>query len=207
MALFGANGAGKTTLLKIAATLLTPTRGHLCFTGRRMRGTVRGAYRRILGFAGHSTFLYADLTAEENLVLHARLHGIADPAGRAREMLRRVGLWERRREFPSNFSRGMQQRASLARALVARPQLLLLDEPFSGLDNEGAAVIENTIREHRAARNSALLVSHDLARTLTLADRFLVLERGRAVGQGACAPFRQLPAHEITLQRLCGATA
>jgi len=202
VALFGGNGAGKTTLLKIAATLLAPTHGHLHAAGKALRGTVRAAYRHALGFAGHATFLYGDLSAEENLILHARLHGTGQPAKRAADMLRRVGLWERRGEMPVNFSRGMQQRASLGRALIGDPELLLLDEPFSGLDNEGATVVDEVLREHRAGGRSTLVVSHNLARTLALADRFVVLERGSVAAEGACAPFRHFAAHEITLERL-----
>mgnify|MGYP001811912526 CR=1 FL=1 len=207
VALFGGNGAGKTTLLKIIATLLGPTRGSLAYRGKPVKGAVRRAYRRALGFAGHATFLYGDLSAEENLMLHARLRGVERPEERVRELLERVDLWERRNERPTHFSRGMQQRASLARAMIDKPSLLLLDEPFSGLDTPGAAVIEQEIRQHRAAGLSTLIVSHNLPRALSLCDRYVALERGQVVQEGPCAPFRDLPPHEVNLERILAGTA
>ncbi|MFQ5719377.1 MAG: ABC transporter ATP-binding protein [Acidobacteriota bacterium] len=205
VAILGGNGAGKTTLLKIAATLLAPTRGHLTVDGQPLRGRTRALHRHSLGFAGHATFLYADLTAAENLLLHARLRGVACPHDEVEALLRRVNLWEWRHILPDRLSRGMQQRASLARALIGHPRLLLLDEPFSGLDRTGTAIVEDLLQPRGGGQSATLLVTHDLPRAVALADRCLILEHGRPTATRRCVPLRTLPGHEVTLQRLVGA--
>jgi heme exporter protein A len=207
LVLFGPNGAGKTTLLRIASTLLTPTRGRLLFRGQTLDRRSRAAYRHRIGLVGHATFLYDELSAEENLLLHARLRGVETPARRVADLLEQVGLTERRHDRVSHFSRGMQQRLSLARALAAAPDILLLDEPFSGLDEPGTAVLTRLLRQRRQEGHSTLLCTHDLPLGVALADRFLLLERGRVRRVGACDPHRALAPHEVSLERLAGDSA
>ena len=138
LAVFGPNGSGKTTLLRILAGLSSPTNGEVRIGGlthakgaRRLRGRI--------GVVAHHTYLYDDLTAEENLVFYARMFGLAEPERAAAEALERAGLFERRRDRVRAFSRGMQQRAALARATLHDPDVLLLDEPDTGLDQDGLA--------------------------------------------------------------------
>jgi heme exporter protein A len=200
--LFGPNGAGKTTLLRIAATLLTPTRGRLLFRGEPLGRRSRAAYRHRIGLVGHATFLYDELSAEENLMLHARLRSLESPARRVTELLERVGLRERRHDRVSGFSRGMQQRLSLARALVAEPEILILDEPFSGLDEPGTEVLVRLLSERRREGHGTLLCTHDLPLGVALADRYILLDRGRVRCTRSCQPFRVLAPHEISLERL-----
>lgn len=204
VALFGANGAGKSTLLRVASTLLTPSSGHMEHNGQLLDARSRAGYRNAIGLVGHASFLYDELSARENLILHARLRGNPDPAPRADRLLDQVGLSHRRDDRVSHFSRGMEQRLSLARALVSSPELLLLDEPFSGLDGPGTETLCQVLQEHRAQGGTTLLVSHDLPLGLSLADRYVLLNRGEIVQVAPAEPWRQVPPHEIGLQGLAG---
>ncbi|MFQ5877240.1 MAG: ATP-binding cassette domain-containing protein, partial [Acidobacteriota bacterium] len=136
--LLGPNGAGKSTLLRILATVLRPTSGTLTLYGLAPDGDDRVAIRRRIGFLSHQTFLYGHLTAAENLEFYARLYGLSDAPGRARAALASVGLSDREADPTRSLSRGMQQRLAIARALLHDPDLLLLDEPFTGLDRDSA---------------------------------------------------------------------
>src|SRR4051794_22846562 len=171
LAVFGANGAGKTTLLRILATLLRPQRGVARVLGRelpREGWAVRGR----IGFLGHEPLLYRDLTARENLHFHARLHGVA-PA-RVDALLEAVGLRARADDPVQTFSRGMVQRTAVCRAVLHAPELLLLDEPFAGLDPGAAAAVAPLIGE-----GTRVLISHDVEAGLAAADLVLGLRGGR----------------------------
>ncbi len=204
MALFGANGAGKSTLLRVASTLLTPSSGRVVHRGRALDARSRGDYRHAIGLVGHASFLYDELSARENLILHGRLRGTADGTDRADRLLEQVGLASRRDDRVSHFSRGMEQRLSLARALVSQPEILLLDEPFSGLDGPGTETLCHVLRQHHQQGGTTLMVSHDLPLGLSLADRYVLLDRGRIRRVAPAAPWRAVPGHEITLERLAG---
>lgn len=184
-ALFGPNGAGKSTLVRILATLLRPSGGEVLWRGRPL-GRVAGDYRASLGVVGHATYLYGHLTAGENLRFYGRLFGVPDLGRRIDEVLALVGLEREAREPVNGFSRGMQQRLAIARALLHRPSLLLLDEPFTGLDQQGQRVLARAIGEFRDGGGACLLVSHDFAEAAGLADRFAVLARGRVAAGGDC---------------------
>lgn len=178
VALVGPNGAGKTTLLRILATLSRPTGGAARIAGYALPAQAHQA-RRQLGVVLHQTLLYDNLTAEENLRFYGRMYGVPDLPARAAQALERVGLAARRHDQVRTFSRGMQQRLALARALLHDPRVLLLDEPYTGLDPDGSAVLDGLLRG-LAAQGCALLVSiHDLARALALSDRIAVLMRGK----------------------------
>ncbi len=140
----GRNGSGKTTLLRIAARLARPSSGSISWVNSRgeKNETVLPA-----GFVAHATMVYDELTAEENLLLFARLQGIAEPAARAEKLLREVGLEERRKSLVRTFSRGMRQRVAIARALLNEPAVLLLDEPATGLDPQGVNWFAETLNE------------------------------------------------------------
>ncbi len=184
--LLGPNGAGKTTLLRIGAALSRPTAGSV---------TVRGASvghretRARIGFLGHATFLYGRLTPLENLLFYARLHRLAAGAARARAtaLLDEAGVGRRAYEPVARLSRGTQQRVALCRAFLHEPEVLLLDEPFTGLDPLGARLLVTWVRA-RAARGGAVVVTtHDLAAGLAIADEVAVLARGRIAARREAA--------------------
>jgi heme exporter protein A len=179
LALVGPNGAGKTTLLKIAARLMRPSSGRVTVLGAdvgREPERVLGA----LGFLTHQPFLYEALTAEENVLFFARLYGLRDARQRCHRALERVGLQGRTVSKPvHSLSRGQRQRTGLARALVHEPELLLFDEPFSGLDPGASAALSDALTAHRSEGGSAVVTTHDLGRARELADRVAALVRGR----------------------------
>jgi len=180
LAVLGANGAGKTTLLRLVAGLARPTAGTLTVGGVP---ATRPEARARVGYAGHATWLYPALTARENLWFAARLHGVADARERIAALLDEEALTDAA-ELPAGaLSRGMAQRLSLARALVHRPALLLLDEPFDGLDAPAAERLVARLRALRANGHTLLLVTHDPRRAAALCDTALVLGRGRIASE------------------------
>jgi heme exporter protein A len=189
VAVLGPNGAGKTTLLRVMAGLLRPGVGRVTLWGRDP-GACAPAVRGRLGYLGHQTFLYDQLTALENLVYYGRLHGLQRPEARARELLEDEGLALFAHDPVRSFSRGMQQRLALCRAWLADPDLLLLDEPWTGLDPEAAARLEARVERLRGRGGSAVFTSHDLEAAVRTADRYAVLVAGRVVDAGACEPLR-----------------
>lgn len=176
VALLGPNGAGKTTLLRILAALTKPSVGTVSVAGARLPDQAQAARAR-LGLVGHRPMLYADLSASDNLNFFARLYAVDE--GRVGELLEVVGLAGLGRQPVHSFSRGMQQRLSIARALLHRPQVLLLDEAHSSLDQEAAAMLDRLLGELSNQGCTILLASHDLARAGQLASRIAVLAGGR----------------------------
>ena len=179
--LVGPNGAGKTTLLRVLATLARPTSGTVRVAGLDAARAGEDV-RRQIGFLSHRTLIYEDLSCEQNLRFYARLYGLADGPARIAELLDGVGLATRRHERAGTLSRGMQQRLSVARAVLHRPRVLLLDEPYTGLDARAARVLTDLLSQFVAEENSAvLLATHDLSRGLAQGHRVVVLARGRVV--------------------------
>jgi heme exporter protein A len=180
VAIVGANGAGKSTLLRILATLTPPTEGSVELFGQPLdKGG--SAIRRRIGLISHQSLLYRDLTARENLEFFSKLFGVANPKARAMTLLDVVGLADRANDLVRTFSRGMTQRVSIARALVHRPELILADEPFAGLDVASVDVVARIINQLREIGRTVLLVDHDIQRSLELTDRVVVLRGGRVV--------------------------
>ena len=186
LAIFGSNGAGKTTLLRVLAGLTRPTRGEVSVLGEPL--PAGHAVRARIGLLGHETFLYGDLTAAENLEYYARLYGLRDRA-RVEELLDAIALGEAAARPTRTYSRGMQQRLSLARAVLHCPELLLLDEPFAALDPVGADLFTTLIARLRANGTTVLLTTHDFERGLELADDAVVLHRGRVAWQSSGSPL------------------
>jgi heme exporter protein A len=179
VSIFGPNGAGKTTLLRILATLDRPTSGALEVLGvDALEEPAR--LRSKIGLISHKPMVYGDLTAEENLAFFARLYGVREPEARIRELLQLVELDHRRHDPVRTYSRGMTQRLSIARALVNDPALVLLDEPYSGLDPHAMQLFDELIGRVREGR-TFVMVSHDLDKGLSLCSHALVLARGRVV--------------------------
>jgi heme exporter protein A len=178
VALLGPNGAGKTTFLRILASLSRPTLGEVRVAGYRLPAQAAGVRRR-LGVVSHLPLLYGDLTAEENLRFYARMYDLANPALRIAEVLEMVGLAARRRDLVRTFSRGMQQRLAIGRAVLHDPDVMLFDEPHTGLDQDACLMLDNVLREVAARGRTVVMTSHDLARAADLASRFDVLSRGQ----------------------------
>ena len=185
----GRNGSGKTTLLRIAARLVRPSSGRVSFlNGGEERGVPPPA-----GFVAHATMVYDELTAEENLLLFARLQGIAEPVARIEALLREVGLVERRGSLVRTFSRGMRQRVAIARALLNEPAVVLLDEPTTGLDPQGASWFAQTLRQLRDSGRTILMSLHGESEVSTLATRAIQLDAGAVVADTrAGANFRSV---------------
>lgn len=179
LALFGPNAAGKTTLLRILATLTRPTGGSVVVAGRSLPAEA-AAVRGLIGVVAHQPLVYGDLSAEENLHFYARMYALEGTSRRARieEMLRMVGLTKRASDLVRTFSRGMQQRLSIARAILHDPPVLLLDEPYTGLDQAAAATLDEVLREVAGRGRTILMTTHDLQRGLALADRVAILSKG-----------------------------
>jgi len=173
--LFGPNGAGKTTLLRMLAGLVRPTGGTITLGASELTPDDHGIYRR-LGVVTHETMLYDALTARENLRVHADLHGLDDPAARCEAVLDTVGLRERASQRPDTFSHGLCKRLSLARALLHRPDVLLLDEPYTGLDQRSVADLAAVLDGFDD--RTVVLTTHDIDRGVARCDRALVLDRG-----------------------------
>ena len=177
--LVGPNGAGKTTLLRVLATLTKPTSGAVRIAD--LDPTREGErVRRHIGFLSHRTLLYDDLTAGQNLRFYARMYDLNDET-RIIDLLKRVGLATRQHDLVRTFSRGMQQRLSVARAVLHRPSVLLLDEPYTGLDPNAAQVLTGLLADLAEEGCTVLLTTHNLERGLALGRRVVVLARGRVV--------------------------
>lgn len=177
LVLAGPNGAGKSTLLRILAGLMRPTAGTVTVLGRRVSGRDADS-RRPIGLVSHQSFLYDDLSLGENLAFAARLYGVRDPRGAADAALVAAGLAERSAAPPRALSRGMLQRAAIARALLHAPRLLLFDEPFTGLDAASATRLRETLERHATAGGAAILVTHHIAEAWDLATHVAVLRAG-----------------------------
>jgi heme ABC exporter ATP-binding subunit CcmA len=190
LALLGANGAGKTTLLRILAGLSKPGAGQITLDGLDLVQQTREIQRKV-GFVAHQPYLYDDLTALENLIFFARMYAVEQPQARAANLLVRVGLSKKARERASSLSRGQSQRLALARALLHSPQLLLLDEPDTGLDQEGLEVLHTLLREHREQGGTLLFTTHDLEAALKRSDQIAMLHNGRVAYQQATSSLEQ----------------
>jgi heme exporter protein A len=179
LSLFGPNGAGKTTLLRLLAGLLKPSSGSARISGIQLPGGALARER--VGLISHHSMLYEALSPRENVAFSARLYGIGDARGRVEDSLRRMSMLERADAPVRSLSRGMQQRVSIARATVHSPQLVLADEPYSGLDESGARSLTALLQELRSSGTAIIIVTHNLAEGLSLATHAAVMQRGKFV--------------------------
>jgi len=177
VALLGPNGAGKTTFLRILATLSRPSMGDVKIAGYHLPRQAAQVRAR-LGVVSHMPLLYEDLTAEENLRFYARMYGISKKEERITEVLEMVGLEKRRKDLIRTFSRGMQQRLAIGRAVLHDPEVMLFDEPYTGLDQDASSMLDEVLRSVAAQGRTVVMTSHDLARAEELATRFDILSRG-----------------------------
>jgi heme ABC exporter ATP-binding subunit CcmA len=206
VALLGANGSGKSTLLRMLAGMSKPTAGAITLGGWEIPREA-AAVRAQIGFVGHKALLYENLTARENLRFFARLYHLPLEAreGHIESLLQRVGLAKRADDRVRAFSRGMQQRLSIARALVHNPSVLLLDEPYTGLDQEGASALDNLIDEANAEGRTIVMTTHELERAARLATRVIILARGH-IGYDAPGAVSSVQTLAATYAQVTGMT-
>ncbi len=181
LALLGRNGAGKTTLLRILSGLSKPDRGKVTILGG---GTRSAEVRARIGLLGHGIGIYDELSALENLIFHARLQGVDNPSQAAHAWLERTGLLPVRDGLAREFSRGMRQRLAVARAFLHEPSLLLLDEPFTALDDRAIAVLQGLLRQAVARGATVVMSTHQLREALELATDVAMVQKGRVVHTG-----------------------
>jgi heme exporter protein A len=177
VALLGPNGAGKTTFLRILASLSRPSLGEVNIAGYQLPNQAAQVRAR-LGVVSHLPLLYGDLTAEENLRFYGRMYGLMDLEQRITEVLEMIGLKARRRDLVRTFSRGMQQRLAIGRAVLHDPDVILFDEPYTGLDQDASSMLDEVLKTVAAKGRTVVMTSHDLARAEDLATRFDILSRG-----------------------------
>jgi heme exporter protein A len=186
VALLGPNGAGKTTFLRILASLSRPSLGMVSIAGYALPAQ-SAAVRRRLGVVSHMPLLYGDLTGEENLQFYGRMYNLPELPERVNEVLEMVGLSARRRDLVRTFSRGMQQRLAIGRAVLHDPEVMLFDEPYTGLDQDASEMLDGVLRRVAAEGRTVVMTSHDLARAEGLASRFDILSRGVIAASAAQA--------------------
>jgi heme exporter protein A len=194
--LVGHNGSGKTTLLRMAASLSRPTHGTVRYSGEAARDGE--AVRQRIGMVGHSTLLYDELTAAENLNFFAKLYGLPQHAERAAQMLETAGLTVRAKDLVRTFSRGMRQRLAIARAMLAAPSMILLDEPASGLDRDGVARLADLLRELRGRNCTVIMTSHGHSEAVDFATRAIAMRAGSVIADSrAPGGVRQIIEQEV----------
>lgn len=187
LAIMGRNGAGKTTLLRILSLLVKPNSGKLSIGGNDAHEDVNKVLKDI-GVISHQVFLYGDLTAEENLNFYSKMYEVHNASERIKTLLDKVGLILRSQEPIRRYSRGMQQRLSIARAILHSPRLLLLDEPYTGLDRNASAMLDQILRDYHQAGNCVIMVSHDIDQVLNLARRVILLDKGQIAFESPIDP-------------------
>jgi len=179
--IFGPNGAGKTTLIKVLSTLTKPTSGRILIDGEDIRK--RGdKVRNLIGVLSHETFLYGSLTALENMIFFARMYGIKNSEEKATEVIKQMGLTSRMHDLVRTFSRGMQQRLAVARAILHEPQILLLDEPYTGLDQHASQIFTNMLKElHNDKARTIIMTTHNLPEGLEISTGVAIQVGGKIV--------------------------
>ncbi|PHP45128.1 daunorubicin ABC transporter ATP-binding protein [Methanosarcinales archaeon ex4572_44] len=203
LTIFGPNGAGKTTLLKILSTLVSSTSGRVVVDGFDVRKKPVEVRRRI-GVISHDTYLYRDLTAVENLVFYARMYGVSDFEERVHEVIREVGLRYRENDRVATFSRGMKQRLSIARAILHDPKILLLDEPYTGLDRHASNILDGIIQEFDSKHATRIIVSHDLEHGLKVSNRLLIMKNGGFVHDVKRSEIESVEEYQDIYEELVG---
>ncbi|HVU12140.1 MAG TPA: heme ABC exporter ATP-binding protein CcmA [Phototrophicaceae bacterium] len=177
VALLGPNGSGKSTLLRLLTGLSKPTSGTIRVGGWELPREA-AAVRAQIGLVSHKALLYENLTARENLLFFCRLYNVSDPEDHIKRGLERVGLTRRGHDLVRTYSRGMLQRLSIARALIHDPHVLLMDEPYTGLDVDAAATLDNLMRDAHSEGHTIIMTTHELDRAATLTERAIILSRG-----------------------------
>lgn len=184
LVIFGPNGAGKTTLIKVLSTIIRPSSGTVLIGGLNIKEHAEQV-RRLIGLVSHHPLLYSNLSAFENLEFYGRLYDVPNLKERINEVTAMVSMTPRLRDRVGTFSRGMQQRFAIARALLHQPQIMLLDEPETGLDPQAVAQLWDMLQEKVAGKRTVVMTTHNLEHGLKLASRLLILARGKIVFEGS----------------------
>jgi heme exporter protein A len=183
LTLFGPNGAGKTTLIRCVSSLTRPSAGTIRLRGQDLSKAAT-SLRQHIGLISHNPLLYGDLTADENLRFFARMYDLGDTEARIDAALDQVGLVARRRDPVRNYSRGMVQRLAIARAILHDPTIMLLDEPYTGLDLQAADMLRSVLQDLAASKRTVILTTHNLEQGLEMCDRAAILHRGKVAWEG-----------------------
>lgn len=178
VALLGPNGAGKTTLVKVLSAIIKPTSGRVMVGNEDLKDRPETARRRV-GLVAHSTFLYGNLSIFENLDFYARMYDVPRRRSRILEVVEQVEMTDRMDDRVVSLSRGMQQRVSIARAMLHDPEVMLLDEPETGLDQRAIAIVKSVLLDGRRSRRTVIMITHSLERCLDLSERAVILFKGR----------------------------
>lgn len=178
LAIFGPNGAGKTTLIKILASIMKPSAGKVFINGFDIKHNAEDI-RSQIGIVSHQTFLYSNLTAYENLLFYSRMYDVADFKQRIYQVVSMVGMQLRMHDKISTLSRGMQQRLSIARCLIHKPSIILLDEPETGLDQQAISMLWGALKEDGVKKRTIVFTSHSLERGLNACDKLIILNKGK----------------------------
>lgn len=187
LAVIGPNGAGKSTFFKCTVGLLQPTSGEIFLDGNPVKKN-SGEVKQRIGFLGHESFLYNTLSPLENLKFYGKLYKVKDLDRKANDLLKEVGLYLFRDMPIRSFSRGMMQRLAIARVLLPDPEILMLDEPHTGLDQEAVALLNKIIKNKQESGTSILIISHDFEQVHALADRVAVLRKGKIISTMPLSP-------------------
>jgi len=182
--IFGPNGAGKTTLIKVLATIMNPSSGKVLIDGLNLKNDAENIRRRI-GVVTHQTFLYSSLTGYENMKFYSRMYDVPETEARISEVAAMVEMTSRLHDRVGTLSRGMQQRLSIARSLLHKPAVMLLDEPETGLDQQAVSILREALQTEDEGKRTIILTTHNLERGLELGDRLLILDQGRVVYHGS----------------------
>jgi heme exporter protein A len=180
VAILGPNGAGKSTILKVLATLIKPTSGEVLINKKDLKKNLVDI-RSLIGYLPHSSLLYDHFTPLENLVLYGKLYGVKNVEQRAKELIDKVGLSFFIHEPVKSFSRGMIQRVAIARSIIHQPQILLLDEPHTGLDQQAIAILNKVILEMKDFGATTIMVTHDFKQAAEICDRIIIVKNGKIV--------------------------
>ncbi len=202
LAIFGPNGAGKTTLLKIISTLISPTSGSVSIDGRDLKRKPLEVRQRI-GVISHETYLYENLTAYENLIFYGRMYGVENLEQKVKELLKQIELESRASDRVAAYSRGMKQRLSIARAMLHDPDILLLDEPYAGLDQQACKIFERILKELSERQKTVIMATHELERGLKLCSQAIILNKGRIVFKASKSEL-DLEQFKVKYEKLIG---
>ncbi len=184
LTIFGPNGAGKTTLIKILTSQSKPTSGKVILSGMELKAVNRKKVRSIIGVISHSSFLYDDLTGYENLQFFASMYDVKKDPAYLEGLLEDFGLGDRMDDTVRTYSRGMQQRLSIARALVHKPEIIFMDEPYTGLDHQAIELLQKILSDIHSEGRTIIMVTHNLPRGLELSERVAIISSGRMTWSG-----------------------
>ena len=196
LTIFGPNGAGKTTLIKVLATILRPSSGQLEILGLNPQNKCE-LLRHRLGLLSHNTFLYPHLSPYENLMFYGTMYGVEDLEDRIEEVLQEVDLWERRHQPVRTLSRGLQQRAAIARTIIHNPEIIFLDEPFTGLDQQAAQKFRLLLDKLQPGLRTMVMISHNIQQGLEMSQEVAIIVRGRIAYQAESSQLTKIDFEQL----------